>query len=144
MHSWGDDWPFWEDLYRAESFIEVYVWKWSRCSLMTKEKWGSIRYERLYPGRFMLSWKLDQLCAKVFGDKQSKYGPYPRVRWSGSWLYNVWARFGLWVTRRAIQKACLKWPRLTDELMQDGCQYFSERIENMYWTKVNPGGEYED
>lgn len=48
MHSWGDDWPHWAALYKAqEYFADLY----ERCTGLrprTKEKWGTLRYEAVY------------------------------------------------------------------------------------------------
>lgn len=48
MHYWGDDWPYWDDLYEAqEYFINLY----QRCTGKyphTKEKYGTIRFEATF------------------------------------------------------------------------------------------------
>jgi hypothetical protein len=102
IHMWGDDWPYWPDLENARIFIYKYVKRYSGCRLMSKEKYGTIRYEYVFPpggGLFYRTW-------------WQKY-------WLGSNLYNMWVNFGWKMTARAIRKAVLKWPQLTKELVCD-------------------------
>ena len=48
MHSWGDGFDF-DELYRAEKFICDYVSANSDYYLVSKEKYGTIRYEHVIP-----------------------------------------------------------------------------------------------
>lgn len=44
MHSWGDDWNGWEDLYKAEKVMYFWGVKIGRIGGQIKEKWGGIRW----------------------------------------------------------------------------------------------------
>lgn len=45
MHSWGDDWPNWDTLYKAENYFGDLYFRCTGKHPQTKEKWGSIRYD---------------------------------------------------------------------------------------------------
>lgn len=124
MHCWGDEWfnKYGNDLYKAQNFIWDYVKRWSRCNLISKEKYGTIRYECLFPpySRMYLNTRLQ--------------------RWwvNESWLHRKWARFGWYVCARAIKKAIKKWPHLEEELCCDfWAGKFGKECENKYWVKVS-------
>jgi hypothetical protein len=44
MHYWGDDWPYWGDLSKAESIIRFYGKQLAGIGGDLKEKYGSIRW----------------------------------------------------------------------------------------------------
>lgn len=56
MHSWGDDWPHWDTLYRAQNWIINTVKKETGSTLLCKEKWGSLRYEHMYEEPEGIDW----------------------------------------------------------------------------------------
>ncbi len=128
-HIWGDEWfeKYGDDLYQAERYIRGYVKKWSSCNLITKEKYGSIRYEWIFPPGGAVSWrKFDYLLAKVFGKKEVKPTQWtkesyyvPRIIWQGSWLYRQWSSFGRYVLRKAVLNAIRKWPHIKREIVED-------------------------
>lgn len=134
MHSWGDDWPHWNDLYEAERFIIDYVYKHSWCRLSCKEKWGTIRYEWVFPPRsgiyckpwtcvrIPFVWKEYNKNTKKFHfvfEKTAGLKGYPVWRWCDSWLHNKWEYFGWKTVDRAIVLACRKWPQVRKELLAD-------------------------
>lgn len=45
MHSWGDEWEGWDTLYKAEKWMRTFYKKCTGKYMMSKEKWGTIRYE---------------------------------------------------------------------------------------------------
>lgn len=45
MHSWGDDWPHWPDLYKAQEYFRNLYERCTGKRPITKEKYGTIRYE---------------------------------------------------------------------------------------------------
>jgi len=92
-HTWGDDWPYWQELYAAETWVGDYVYKWSRCRLVSKEKYGTIRYEFILP-------------------------PDGRVC-NVSWVYKKWTTFGCFILHKAIKKAYIKFPNVAEELSCD-------------------------
>lgn len=138
MHVWGDDW-FEEHggkLYAAERYIWEYTYRWSKCGLISKEKYGSIRYEWLLPpgGRCynVLSIKLPFVSWDYDHNSNYRYywgggGRFPVIiwRWADSWVYRVWKQYGKWVLDRAVRNACKKWPEIKDEILED---YDSEYI----------------
>ena len=93
-HTWGDEWPYWDDLRKAESYISSYVRKWSFCGIAMKEKYGTLRYEFLVPPRWC--W----------------------YRWN-CWLYFKWVAFGKRVLIRACYTAAKKYPNVKDEIFDD-------------------------
>ncbi len=74
MHSWADGWPHWEELYKAEKyFCDLY----ERCTYLkpiTKEKWGTIRYEHTF------GWIIDNEHARIFRESVMRtIKKYPNV-----------------------------------------------------------------
>lgn len=108
-HWWGDDWPYWDDLYAAERYLYKFTKRWSRCSISTKEKYGTIRYEWIFP-----PWSGVFYHSRIQG-------------WwvNYSWLHRKWARYGKWVLGLAVQRACKKWPQVKNELLDDW-EWFNE------------------
>ncbi len=122
-HSWYDDpeWPYWKDLYEAEIYIEKYVRKWSRCNLISKEKYGTIRYEWMFPPgtSVRLGWGFTiPYFKKAICNGQVEI---PRFRWywGQSWIVRKWTNFGWYVCIKAVDKACLKWPHIAEEIRSD-------------------------
>lgn len=149
MHYWGDDWPYWDDLYKAISEI-MHIWKrYGRIGTHGKEKWGKFRDQfwpwngtitgLLYPGyvRIMTPnwfyWGIDQKLIRPF---LLKTRLYKIVIWYQAIVYNY-----------AIQKACKKYPNIVDELVSDLDWYQAVKpgifgkvdgteIHNRHWIKV--------
>lgn len=121
-HSWNDSWPHWDELYEAERWIIAYVYKWSRCRLVSKEKWGILCYSYVFPpgnGNWKLAIKLpwDKYYTTSDGMKHS-YTNY-LFAWPNCWLYYKWMGFGDWILRRAVRKACIKFPNVVKEITCD-------------------------
>lgn len=119
-HSWGDSWPHWNELYQAEIYIGNYVYKWSRCRLQSKEKWGTLRYEHIWPpvvGYNGPVITLPKIFDKtiVIGGKPYKLSRY-LINWTNSWLYYKWMKLGDYVLRIAVKKACIKFPNVVEEI----------------------------
>lgn len=121
MHEWGDSWEHWKELYKAENYISNFVYRWSRCILCSKEKYGSIRYEWMFP---------------PLGGVYYRYW-YSKA-WIHCWLYQKWALFGWWVCGIAIKKAIKKWPYLEEELCCDfmAPTKFGRQCRAKYWRSV--------
>ena len=98
-HEWQDGWEYWKDLYRAQDEIIAYVRKYGRCCLVCKEKYGTIRYEYLFP-LTPVSWNYSS----------------NRIR---NFIYRWWLRYGNWILRRAIKKVIKKYPHIALELTDD-------------------------
>lgn len=129
-HDWSDPWfeKHGNTLYKAQGYIHDYVYKWSWCRLMSKEKYGTIRYEWvLPPGGRLSGIKHISLPFPLF-HKKIKIGNGEIIKghivlWSWqsyySWTYRKWEQFGWWMTDIAIEKACKKWPEVSKELRAD-------------------------
>ncbi len=126
MHSWYEEppWPHWDELYEAENYIAAYVYKWSRCRLQSKEKWGTIRYEHIWPPCMGRNGPIIQLPFPLFhkviihGDQEHKYPRYV-LFWTSSWLYYKWMRWGDKMLGRAVREACIKFPNVAAEITED-------------------------
>lgn len=123
MHDWSDEWfeQYGKDLYEAQQYIHTFTKRWARCNLCSKEKYGTIRYEWVFPPYGGIYW--------VNG--------YSRI-WNSSWLYRKWTQFGWYVCAIAIKKAIKKWPHLEVEL---SCDYMADNkfgiaCRAKYWTSV--------
>ena len=124
-HIWGDDWPHWNDLYAAEDYIYKLVKLFTRCTLVSKEKYGTIRYEYIFPPQ-------GGLC----------YRSWYKHMWIHSWLYYQWQKLGWRVCAWAIKKATRKWPYLTHELVMDFDYpaYLSKELKKIHdslWTTLS-------
>lgn len=120
-HIWGDDWPHWKELYEAQDFIYEHTYRWSRCRLSSKEKYGTIRYEYVFPP-YTVTWSKSPL----------------QHYWMNSRLAGLWANFGWYMCGRAIKKAIKRWPHLEDELCEDFCYgKFGAKCEAKYWKRVD-------
>lgn len=115
-HIWGDTWEHWDELYKAEHFIIKYVYKYSKCRLISKEKYGSIRYEHLSP-----PWSNKLRIKFPFWKKKIGNEYYPRwlLFWDTCWLYRQWYNFGIYILKKAVKKACIKFPNVKEEITND-------------------------
>lgn len=48
MHTWNDDWPHWAKLEKAERWINKFYRRMTGKYIISKEKYGTIRYELVY------------------------------------------------------------------------------------------------
>jgi len=101
MHTWGDGFDF-EGLHTAGLFIMDYTKRRSLCNLSWKEKYGTIRYEYIFPP-----------FGSFYGRNRVHYW------WICSRIYNKWAELTWYIVYRGIKKAIAKWPHLKDELLSD-------------------------
>lgn len=139
MHYWGDSWPFWDDLNGAHRWITEELNKRTWCSLWSKEKYGTIRYEYVVaPGGSPYQNKYGFITPMWFFPKETKYGPLARCYWYWSQCRIVhkwqnWAWLKLWVI---IQEAVTKWPHLKVELEQDIAihdKIVGKEVHEQYW-----------
>ena len=105
-HHWGDNWPHWDELRRAQRRIHRTVRRLSGCHVFTKEKWGTLRYEYMFPPGTAL-WFPPGLKGKV------------KRWWSSSILVRFWGRWGWFITKRTILKILKERPYLAYELLED-------------------------
>ena|SRR6188508_1455797 len=120
MHSWNDDWPHWAELYEAQKYITKYVKRYSVCRLWSKEKWGGLRYEYVWPPTYGENGPVIKLPFPLFyktiqGEKFPRY----LLFWTSSWLYYKWMHLGEWVLKKAVLSACKKFPNVKHEIMAD-------------------------
>ncbi len=47
MHLWGDSWPHWDQLYKSENNINKKFEERTGLVLLSKEKYGTVRYEHI-------------------------------------------------------------------------------------------------
>jgi hypothetical protein len=118
MHSWNDSWPYWDDLYTAERYIGDYVYKWSRCRLQSKEKWGILRYEHVWPPSKGCGLVIKAPWTKKYSWSDEPIHPI-LFMWSNSWLYYKWRGFGTRCLIKAVRNACKMWPQCEKEIKGD-------------------------
>ena len=119
-HIWGDDWLHWAELYEAEKYIRNYVYKWSRCRLQSKEKWGTLRYQYIWPPAYRRNGPIIQLPFPLF-HKIVRGEKFPRylLFWTNSWLYYKWMVWGHKMLGQAVRNACNKFPNVVKEITED-------------------------
>lgn len=143
-HIWNDSWEHWGDLEKAGEWVFKQVKKNSLCTLVYKEKWGSLRYEFIVPPGG------HAICRKY-----AIKAPWRRhVRgvgcyrptlwaWTSSRLYYKWVAKGWEETAVAVLKAVEKWPHLKDELLEDLAaneDLVGKDIHDRYWTGCGSKG----
>ncbi len=145
MHCWGDEWfeKYGDDLYKAHNYISDFTYRWTRCRLCAKEKYGTIRYEWMFPPgggvfyRYAIwtPWKISTTL--TLGGEKHTFPPSQKLiwAWNESWLYRRWATFGWYVCGIAIKKAIKRWPYLEVELCSDfmAPTKFGKQCEVKYW-----------
>ena len=102
MHDWGDGWPYWDELWQAETTIVKAVKKYTRCILISKEKYGTIRYEYMFP----------PYCRVWYSNKLNRW-------WQQCWITHLWCKLGFYVAKRVILRILRDKPYLAEELLND-------------------------
>ncbi len=125
MHSWYDDlpWPYWDELYQAERYIRDYTYKWSGCRLSSKEKYGTIRYEALFPPfssyRFGPYIKVPYFKRTIkIGEEEIKCAIFLWI-WNQSYIHNLWVMLGKLALRKAIKNSYKLFPNVKKEVTAD-------------------------
>lgn len=123
MHTWGDDWPHWDDLREAEHWIYTKTRHETKCHVIMKEKYGSLRYEHIIPpGGHLMMHKYaikSPLWTTVTRGKHTVRYKKVLWSWSTSWLYRKWVEWAWKVHIRNVKEAVHHWPHLKEELMDD-------------------------
>ena len=144
-HDWSDSDFDWNALAEAADFISKYVEKHSFCTLIQKEKYGSLRYEYVFPPKGSV--RVGFQIRLPFFTRKNRFFPEKRApiclwSWQDSWLYRKWTAYG-W---ECVLKACLlavdKYPHIKDEILQDVCcneGLVGKEMHDKYWsaTKEN-------
>ena len=144
MHMWGDEWfeKYGDDLHAAEDWLHEELKRRTWCTLLSKEKYGTIRYEHVVAPKsspYFISYEIS--TPLWFFPKKYEWGNLPRWRWNWSesrickyWEYRAWKV--LW---KLVREAVKKWPHLEVELMQDFAwhkEIVGEEIHGRYWRSV--------
>lgn len=118
FHTWGSGWPHWEELNDAGDYIADYVYRHSWCRLSWKEKWGTLRYEEIYPPAYK---NVGPIITLPFIKQTIDGRKYPiyLLFWTSSWLYYKWRAYGVKQMRIAIDLACEKFPNVKAEIRED-------------------------
>jgi len=122
-HIWGDNWPYWDELYAAQIYIQRYVERRSGCYMLMKEKYGTIRYEHMIPpstSPYFLRWR------KFYRIEQW---------WNQCYFIRLWKRYAYWLAKRAIFKILKQKPYLSHELLEDAVSDHRFRFPK-YWEKL--------
>ena len=129
-HEWGDEWfeKYGRELGAAERYIGRFVKRWSGCRVISKEKYGTIRYEHIFPpyGAFFIRDHWINKCLRLLGKTYYSYEVLGETRegffyttWNRTALYYYWSQLGKKVLKIAIHKACKKFPNVKDEILDD-------------------------
>ncbi len=121
FHVWGDSWSHWEELYEAEQYIVNYVYKYSRCHISMKEKYGTLRYEWIFApgGGFSIGFRVKVPFIKVKKKYIEEKQPIYIFTWQYSYIYKLWIRYGKYVLDKAVKSACVKFPNCKAEILDD-------------------------
>jgi hypothetical protein len=120
MHSWGDEWAYWDDMNRVVDFMWDYLHKWRFPARDVKEKWGTLRvycsfgwtspHDITHPGHAYIRYKKGGIMWSL---QYSKV-----VRWIFQYILHKPSQlFHIWVYRRAYRLACEKWPQCAAEIL---------------------------
>lgn len=117
MHSWGDGFPYFEDVENAADFIGNICRKWGRINVsQTKEKYGTARVYCSFGW-----WQIHSITHPGHA-----YCRYPSWLWSLDCIYfsklihllnPVVIPFQQWIYRLAYKKAIKKWPHIREEIL---------------------------
>lgn len=126
MHYWDDEWfeKYGDDLYAAMDYIRRYVRKYSRCHVSMKEKYGTIRYEYIFPpwGSVWIRHYIKSPFKKTVEIDGHKFTYRPYLwAWTGShsWIYRTWTRYGRYILKKAVINACINYPYVIPEILAD-------------------------
>lgn len=124
MHEWGDGWPYWDMLHKAHDQIERTFRRLTGCTLISKEKYGTLRYEYILgPGH--------SLCYYDWNVSKVKRAA---LAVSGWWAVRCW-RILWWV----IKYYAKKYPNVKHELYEDiasRADIVGKKIHDKYWRSL--------
>lgn len=136
-HSWGDGWPYWDDLHNAIDFFGTSMRFWRVPMRDYKEKFGQLRcywspgwtscHDVTHPGHAYIRYKKGSLAYHL------QYSKLVNRIFQVA-LYPLSRTFHIWAFRRCIRKTIAKWPHLRGELTL--AVDFSELLEDLKPTKA--------
>lgn len=124
MHSWGDDFKYFNDVERAAVEIKQFCVKWGRLGGQAKEKYGTARFYAWFgvhglhnithPGSAGYAWYPKWLihCDLFY---------FPTLfKWAGiTWFFSKWQPF---IYSLAYKRALKKYPHIREEIIS-GADY---------------------
>lgn len=126
MHTWGDDWPYRDDLNSAVHELSDFAGKWGRLGIHTKEKWRCLRAS---------TWWTHDLHGLIWpGYVYAQWGRYlPESIAKRAWWLDVyvWPRVFRWtplnryqrlIYSMAYRRILRKYPHIETEILHD-CEY---------------------
>jgi len=123
MHDWGDEDFDWDLLYTVHNQIMHDVKLRTGCTIVSKEKYGSLRFEYVVPPKG---------TACFIRSKLQGY-------WIRTWLYRRWELWGWRVLLDVCLTAARDYPTLRDEILSDiACHenLVGKELHDEYWTSV--------
>lgn len=146
FHIWGDNWPYWATLYKAEAFLYHQLKEVHRLPLVDlKEKFGCLRvwiepshtvHNLIWPGHCFCRWpkwlKFMWILDVYFWPKFAKYSGL-------GYLYNSYVARAI---QMSYERTVRAFPEVRDEILHDGPSELLQHITdwNRYWKKSD--GEY--
>ena len=96
MHDWSEKEMDWEGLHKAGTEIADYVYKYSGCTVVWKEKYGTLRIEWIRTPFF----------------SNSSNSMLSRVR-------HLWVKYAYYLLTKAMGRVIFKYPHLYQEILDD-------------------------
>jgi len=141
MHYWGDDWPYWNDLYEAQRMLHNQLRNVYHLPLTDlKEKYGTLRiwitpsftlHNLLWPGHCFCRWpKWLHFMWKLDIYFWPKFGRYTGL----TWLYNQYVNRAYTMSMEKVARA---FPHIKAEILSDGESSLLRHMTdwNKYWVK---------
>lgn len=134
-HEWGDEDFDWEGLGDAEIFIRDLSIRFARLSIGTKEKYGSIRYQRFLPiEKYFERERLRGEPRYVFLSR--------KLFWKfGNKIYNLYSfKLRMQVFYIIVYFACRKYPHIASEIVDDLLSGYDGKVPwyARRWVSENP------
>jgi len=130
MHTWGDGFPYFDDVSKAADEIGQFCRRWGRLGAYTKEKYGTCRVH--IQGMGYLS--LFSLTHPGY-----VYSRYPKWLWSADIYYigpflrktigRPMYKYQCFIYRLAYKRALKKYPNIREEILC--CADFDELLKDL-------------
>lgn len=137
---WGDPWSkkYGKDLIDAGTWISTELKRRTWCTLVWKEKYGTLRYEHVIcPGGSVYFLKNGFSLPLWLFPVRTQHGTYPRAwYWSSSKLAQYWQSRAWHTLWKIIQEATVKWPHIEEELVEDIASdedIVGKEVHKQYW-----------